>query len=178
MSARLGDFMQTASGRVYWPIDPRSEEVDILDIAHALANLCRFGGHTRRFYSVAEHCVLVSQVVPPADALHGLLHDATEAYCVDVPTPVKRHLSGYTDIEHRNWRAICERFKLDPTMPDSVHAADTAVLLAEKDALMPFGVAWGISGSPAAVHVQGLSPLSARAAFMRRWRELAQSTIW
>jgi len=179
VSARLGDFMQTVSGRVYWPIDPRSDEVDIRDIAHALAHQCRYAGHTRRFYSVAEHCVLVSQVVPPADALHGLLHDATEAYCVDVPRPVKRYLAGYAEIEARNWLAICERFGLDATLSASVHTADNSVLLAEKAALMPGGdMPWGIAGKPAAVVVQGLSPLRARAAFLRRWRELAQRPLW
>ena len=61
--SRGGGWLQTWSGRMFWPLDPRDDEVDICDIAHALAHQCRFGGHCRRFYSVAEHCVLLSHAV-------------------------------------------------------------------------------------------------------------------
>ena len=77
---RIGSWLQTYTGKKFYPFDPREEEVDILDIAHALSQLCRFGGHTKEFYSVAEHCVLVSMCCPSEVKLLGLLHDAAEAY--------------------------------------------------------------------------------------------------
>lgn len=89
---RRGDWMMTYSGRAFWPLDPRADEIDPLDIAHALSMLCRYGGHVRRFYSVAEHCVLMSHAVAPEHALWALLHDATEAYMVDLPRPINRIL--------------------------------------------------------------------------------------
>ena len=137
MSERIGGWMQTVSGKRYWPVDPRAEEVDIGDIAHALGMMCRFGGHTRRFYSVAEHCVLVSGLVSQKNALCGLLHDATEAYCVDVPRPLKRSLPEYKAAEIKNWLVIAERFGLPSQMPVEVKHADEAILHVEQAALMP-----------------------------------------
>src|SRR5262245_47792896 len=96
---RLGDWMQTVGGTQFWPLDPRPHEFDINHIAHALGNMCRFNGHCRRFYSVAEHCVLVSRACSAANALWGLLHDMSEAYIADVIRPVKPHLSNYKSIE-------------------------------------------------------------------------------
>src|SRR5271165_7548492 len=88
---RKGDWIQTYTGRVMYPLDPRPEEINIIDIAHALSNLCRFTGHVRTFYSVAEHSVRVSQHCDPKDALWGLLHDASEAYLADMSRPMKRY---------------------------------------------------------------------------------------
>ena len=90
MAARKGDWIQTFTGRAFYVLDPRPEDVDIEDIAHALSMQCRFAGHCREFYSVAQHSVTASWLVPPEDALWGLLHDAAEAYVVDLPRPIKR----------------------------------------------------------------------------------------
>lgn len=172
---RRGAWMQTASGKAYWPLDPRPEEIDIEDIAHALAHQCRYGGHCRRFYSVAEHSVHVSYLVPPEHALAGLLHDATEAYLVDVPRPVKPYLVGYHDIEEMNYRALAKRFKLPEKLPEPVKHADNWILIAERDALMaapPFD--WGITGSPPPVKIFGYSSLSARRLFLNRFKELTR----
>src|SRR5690606_5290032 len=82
---RLGDWMQTFTGRAVYPLDLRPDDIDIQDIAHALSMQCRYAGHTRQFYSVAEHSVHVARwcrQYGPAAALEGLLHDATEAYLV------------------------------------------------------------------------------------------------
>lgn len=89
---RKGDWIQTYSGRRFWPLDPRPGEVDILDISHALANTCRFTGHCKQFYSVAQHSVLASRIVNPEAALAALLHDAAEAYMGDIARPWKRFL--------------------------------------------------------------------------------------
>lgn len=172
---RTGDWMLTASGRQFWPLDPRPSEILIGDIAASLAKQCRYAGHTSTHYSVAEHSVLVSQVVPHEHALQALLHDATEAYCVDVPRPVKRALGAvYAEIEDRIWRAIAERFHVSVEMHPCVKAADDAVLLAERAALMPEGgPAWSVPGTAANVTIEALEWQSAQYLFLRRFRELA-----
>jgi hypothetical protein len=86
---QAGPYIQTVSGRRFNPFEPDREQIDISDIATALANQCRFGGHTRTFYSVAQHSCLISDLVRErgggaADALSALLHDASEAYLVDL----------------------------------------------------------------------------------------------
>lgn len=170
---RIGDWMQTYRGGQFWPLDPRPEEVFLEDIAHALAHICRFGAHCRRFYSVAEHSVIVSLVVPPEDALCALLHDAAEAYVADVPRPLKKSLTGYREIENRVWLAVAEKFGLAAELPVSVKAADNAVLLAEAAQVMaPAPAPWLIPGDPAAVSVNGHSPAVAKELFLNRFAEL------
>ena len=114
MADRKGDWMQTYTGRQFWPLDPRPEEVVIEDIARALSMQCRFAGHCAKFYSVADHSVRVSMLADENStlALAGLLHDAAEAYVVDVPRPLKRFLPGYKEIEREVARAIEKRFGL------------------------------------------------------------------
>lgn len=136
MTQRHGDWMQTFTGVQYWPVDPRPDDVCIEDIAHALSNICRYAGHCKSFYSVAEHSVYVSLIVPPEHALTALLHDATEAYIVDVPRPLKRFLTNYKDIEQANWVAIADHFSLPHDIPQCVKDADNAVLYAEKEYVM------------------------------------------
>lgn len=133
---RTGDWMQTASGREFWPLDPRPEEVYIGDIAHALSNLCRYAGHTRAFYSVAQHSVLVARNLPDELRLWGLLHDAPEAYVVDIPRPLKPFLTGYATIEARVMGCIQKRFGLSDPMPKEVKRVDAAILGDEAVALM------------------------------------------
>lgn len=172
---RKGDWMQTASGKMFWPLDPRPNEVHIEDIAHALGNMCRYGGMCDYHYSVAQHSVYVSYEVPPEHALVGLLHDATEAYCVDVPRPIKRYLAGYNAIETRLWECVAERFGLPREMPECIHLADNAVLLAEKAQIMrPSPAPWSVPGEPARIRISQWSPGQARDAFLRRFQELTR----
>ncbi len=133
------DWIMTASGRAFWPLDPRPEDVSIEDIAHALANICRFTGATREFYSVAQHSMLVASMVPPEDALWGLLHDASEAYLCDIARPLKVQpaFAPYREAEARLMAVICERFGLSPTEPESVRIADRQMLRTEQRDLMP-----------------------------------------
>lgn len=174
-SGRVGNWMQTFTGRQFWPLDPRADEVFIVDIAHALAATCRFGGHCERFYSVAEHSVLASLIVPPEDALAALLHDATEAYVLDVPRPLKPFLSGYKEIEQGVWRAIAMRFGLPLTLPASVKLADNALLLAEAEQNMKDHPApWCVPGEPAPVVLECLDPMRAKLRFLARFADLIQ----
>ena len=127
----------TRSGRIFRFDAPTPAMVNIFDIAHALSYICRFTGHVNAFYSVAQHSVMVSFIVPPADALAGLLHDATEAYLGDVSRPLKQLLPQYQALETLAHQAIFEHFGLDPVLPASVHHADQIMLVTEKRDLMP-----------------------------------------
>lgn len=170
---RVGDWMQTASGRQFWPLDPRADEIHIEDVAHSLAHLCRYNGHCAFLYTVAQHSVYVSHQVPAEHALTGLLHDATEAYCADVPRPLKRNLAGYVEIEDGVWKAVAARFGLPTDLPACVHEADNAVLLAEKDQIMlPSSRPWEVPGVAARIRIRQWTPEQARDAFLRRFHEL------
>lgn len=143
---RKGDWIETFTGRKYYPLDPRPEDVDIRDIAHALALKCRFGGHCRCFYSVAQHSVYVGGQVGRKDALWGLLHDAAEAYLADICTPVKvmAEMSEFRAMEKRNQAVICQALGLAEKEPDSVRGEDKIMLLTEARSLLPSqGDSWG-----------------------------------
>lgn len=170
---RKGDWIQTYSGRQFWPMDPRPEDIDIVDIAHALSMLCRFGGHCKRFYSVAEHCVLLSDVADDADALYALLHDASEAYLVDVPRPIKRMLPGYAEAEDVIMAAICDHYGLLRVMPPDVKRLDRAILMDERLQNMEHApVRWTTDGKPIGVTLQFWSPDKAKAAFLEAFARL------
>jgi len=170
---RVGDWLQTFTGRCFWPLDPRPEEICIEDIAHSLSLRCRYGGHVTRFYSVAEHSVLVSLRVPRQFALWGLLHDAAEAYTADVPRPLKRNLPDWKPIEARIMAMVCARFGLPPEEPDAVNAVDLAITGDERVALMlPCARDWGPLPPPLGVEVCGMGPRRAEKAFLRRFAEL------
>lgn len=173
---RVGDWMQTYTGKAFYPLDPRPEDIDIVDIAHALSQLCRFGGHCNRFYSVAEHSVLVSHSVPPQYALEALLHDATEAYVVDVPRPLKAALSRvYANIEEGIWRVLAIKWDLPKIRSLAVKNADNAVLLAEKAELLdepPLPWLWAEGMVAAPVKIRGLAPAAACELFLFRFTEL------
>jgi len=127
----IAPWIQTFTGRRFWLDNPRPEDVDIIDIAHALSNENRFAGHTIRAYSVAEHSVRVAALLPVELKLWGLLHDAAEAYVKDIPKPLKAMLPEYRAIEERIQRAVCVRFGLQWLMPAEVEEADAIMLRVE-----------------------------------------------
>lgn len=173
-----GDWMQTYTGKRFYPMDPQPDEIDPEDIAHALSLLCRYGGHLDRFYSVAEHCVLMSEWMEnegmKRHALTALLHDATEAYVVDVPRPLKRYLPDYRAIEQSVWNAICLKFRVAGDLPGVVKEADTRILLTERDALMSRTVfSWSMDGwEPLDVQITGWEPAEAERRYLVRLAEL------
>ena len=134
---RRAAFITTHSGKSFYPFDPTPAALDLGDIAHALAQKCRWNAHTSRFYSVAQHSVLVSRyTIAPADRLWGLLHDAREAYLPDVPSPIKRFCPELVEAENRILHAVAVAFYLPPMIPATVHAADMVVRSAEARDLM------------------------------------------
>jgi len=144
----------------------------IEDVAHALAHQCRFGGHSRTHYSVAQHSVIVSAIVPPEMAMQGLMHDAAEAYVVDVPRPLKRVLDGYAAIEHRVHVAIAKRFGFDPAIPSAVCRADEVALATEARDLMHGSAGWALREHPLAERIDPWSASVACAAFLARFWEI------
>ena len=133
---RLGAWFQTFSGRQFWPMDPRPGDFDIRDIAHGLANICRFGGHPREFYSVAQHSLFVSYECPAADRLHGLMHDAPEAYIGDMVQPFKLFMPAFKRAERKIWAAMCDQFGMAVEIPPSVKQADLVALMTERRDLL------------------------------------------
>jgi len=141
-----GEWMQTFSGVKFHFGDPRPEDVRIEDIAHALSMICRFGGHVRSRYSVAEHSVRVAECVAelggtPDEVFWGLMHDAAEAYVGDVVWPLKRapELASYAILERRVELAVCKAFRMSYDMPAIVKHADLVMLATEKRDLMRGG---------------------------------------
>ena len=126
-------YFRTYSGKHVHPLAPQPDEIDIRDVARSLSRQCRFLGHLDCHYSVAQHSVLVSELVPAPDALWGLLHDASEAYLCDLPSPIKRdpEMIVYRIAEYRLMTCIAHKFGMQHQMPDSVTVADKIALATE-----------------------------------------------
>jgi hypothetical protein len=166
-------FIQTYTGRKFYPLDPRKEDVDIQDIAHALSLITRFTGHTRSFYSVAQHSVLVSWMVQPMYALQGLLHDASEAYLADLASPVKiqEEMAPYRAAEQKLQKVIFEAFGVHPSIFPEVHSVDKKMLMTEARDMMN-DPEWAFNPYPF-----GITPWTARQAkrmFLREFRRLTE----
>lgn len=169
------DWIQTYSHRQFRPLDPDPAAIDVADIAHSLALQCRFNGHCRTFYSVADHSIRVSRAVPPDHALWGLLHDATEAYLSDMPRPIKVQMPIYRAAEDRLMQVIAARFGLPWPMPAPVHHADNVLLVTEQRDLMgPPPASWGLVAEPLAERIVPLSPQESERAFLARFDELTR----
>lgn len=174
-------YIETHSGIPFEPLAPRVEDIRIEDIAHALSQQCRFSGHTRVFYSVAEHCVRVSRCLDARGyarsvVLWGLLHDASEAYLVDIPKPLKEAdtFAGYRKAETAMMETVCRAFDLHMEEPRGVRIADAVLLATEARDLMPFRPEhWGaLKEAPLPERITPWSPAEAERCFLLRFTSL------
>lgn len=171
-----GATIITRSGRYFDFENPSPDSIVLEDIAWGLSNICRFGGHTRRFYSVAQHSVLVSYNVPPHLRLVGLLHDAAEAYVGDVVGPLKQLLPDYKRIELRVETAIATRFRFTLPLAPEVKAADLRLLRTEqRDLTSGAGDVWKSCDAyePLEHAIEPMPPEFAYAWFLQRYNEIA-----
>lgn len=130
----------TFTGIYIDPCNPDPSRLSIIDIAHALSNSCRYGGHCPKFYSVAEHSVLVHNLMEkerfPKPALFaGLMHDAEEAYLMDMPTPIKRQFQNYVDAGVNLRKVIWEHYGIDWNLYKSVEPHDQEAYQQERQRL-------------------------------------------
>lgn len=172
-----GDYIHTYSGKKFYAMDPTPDDIDITDIAHALSHLCRFGGHTPTFYSVAEHSILVSELVPVKDRMWGLLHDASEAYLCDIPRPFKQYLNNYKEIEENIQRVIAVKFKLDWPIPPAVHFIDRNIVAAEAKQLWTTNPEWANESHWVPLNIPelyGFKPSVAKHNFLQAYLNLVE----
>lgn len=153
-------FIQTLSGKQFDYLSATIDDIDIEDIAVALSNICRFSGHLPEFYSVAQHSVLCSQLVSPEFAFEALMHDAAEAYCQDIPAPLKALLPDYREIEKRTDQLIRFKFGLPLEEASVVKYADLTMLATERrDLDIDDSIPWVIlEGIPPDRFIRNLPP--------------------
>jgi hypothetical protein len=158
---------------------PNSSDFTIEDIAHGLANICRYSGQCRNFYSVAEHSILVSDTAKGFE-FEGLMHDAAEAFLGDITRPLKQMLPEFKRIEADVERAILDRFGIKGPIPPQVKQADLRVLAAEQNQIMPEGTDGWVRGQkvePAPIVVRHLPPNEARRLFLDRFELLRPAYV-
>lgn len=179
--SQRGPSIQVASGQRFYVLDPRPEEVCISDIASALSKICRYTGHVRTFYSVAQHSVMCSHLVEPDDALAALLHDAAEAYIGDISRPLKHALHQLAPgilqgIEERIQDAVAERFGTGPLHSRSIKDADNLALATEcRDLMATPTKRWPGLPAPLRQTINPTTPAVAEHLFLRRFKELTDA---
>jgi hypothetical protein len=140
-TVKEGVWIETYTGKYVNPTDLKIEDINIIDIAHSLSLICRYNGHCSRFYSVAEHSILVMEYVKKrssnkVDLLGALLHDASEAYFSDVTRPVKIYLTEVKILERKIEKVIIEKFHLEDMNYALIKDADNSILSLEASNLM------------------------------------------
>ncbi len=151
---RPGGWYETFTGKRFFVLDPRPEDVCIKDIAHSLSQVVRYRGHALRFYTVAEHSVHVAREVRKrggcyTEILRGLLHDAAEAYTGDVPSPIKSSIPALRKSDAAIERVIMEKYGVMVKFPPWIKAIDTNIIVDERRAIMcPSGNVWATDHLP------------------------------
>jgi len=169
-------WIQTYTGKQFFPLAPKIDQICIEDIAQSLGKICRFNGHTLKFYSVAEHSIYVSHYASEKNSLWGLLHDAAEAYLGDIVRPLKPFLNGYKEIEKNLSKCIAKKFNLEWPMPEEIKQIDIAILHDESIQVMgKKPQAWSqLSLSPLGVRIIGFDYSDATRIFLERYQELVK----
>jgi hypothetical protein len=170
----VGPTIMLQSGAWFDFCAPASSDFTIEDIAHGLANICRYSGQCSNFYSVAEHSILVSETAAGFE-FEALMHDAAEAFLGDITRPLKQMLPEYKRIEADVEHAILDRFGVTGPLPPQVKRADLRVLAAEQKQIMPKGTDGWVRGQkvdPAPIVVRHLPPEEAKRVFLERFELL------
>jgi len=173
MVERIGGWIQTYTGGKIYPLDARADEIDISDIAHSLSMQCRYNGHCETFYSVAEHCVLLSRLVDPENAFAALMHDASEAYLTDIPRPIKPGLLNYKEIENKLMNVIALKYGFTWPPPLQVTEYDMRILNDEREQNMWKSIhEWDDYGEKLGVELKFWSPEKAEQKFINAFIKL------
>ena len=157
------------SGKLFYVLDPKVEDIELEDIAQSLSRTCRYNGHIEApFYSVAQHCVLASMFVngDAKMAKTALFHDATEAYIGDIVKPLKVLLPQIKEIEENLWKAISTKFDLNLEIPEEVHLVDRKLLSTEKRDFLPSSSYWGDLPEPFGFKIFPQGPKDSYNSFM------------
>lgn len=176
----VGATCITMTGLYFDFIDPQPDMIDVRDIAWGLSNSCRFGGQCLEFYSVAQHSVIVSEMVPPEDAFAGLMHDAAEAYIGDMVGPLKQLCPDFKAIEKRVEAAIAAKFGLPDPLPPTIKHADLRALRTEqRDLTSGAGANWnGLDDyAPLPERIKAWGPQQSAAIFLARFYHLARIAV-
>jgi len=174
---RAAEFIETYTARAFYPLNPDPAAVDIIHIAHALSNQCRYGGAVDVFYSTAQHCCLLADYTAKVlrgtslDCLQILIHDAPEAYLVDVPRPVKQYMPEYRKWDHdimdviREWLSISEI-----AIPPYQDEIDSRIIIDERASLKAYsGLDWGCNLEALCVEIVPWVPRYAEQQFLMRY---------
>lgn len=167
-------WMQCYSGTMFHMLDPKPEEMLLIDIAHGLSNICRYNGQCKSFYSVAEHSVWVSHVVPYSLRKAALLHDMSEAWIGDMTRSLKHSMRKYLRVEEKIMMCGAQKFGFDWPLHPLVKEADNTVLANE----VPYCVGtqtrkWYLPNPPSPyVNIEFWTPEKARARFLERFWEI------
>lgn len=175
---KAAEFIETYTGRMFKPLYPDPRAVSVIDIAHALANQCRYSGHTIWHYSVAHHSCLLAQYTeqvlkrPAIECLQILMHDAPEAYLVDIPRPVKQYMPEFRKWDHgindavREWLGVAHL-----PIPDYQDELDSRIISDERAQLMSdSGNDWGHAARhPLDIIISRWSPEHAEQQFLFRY---------
>lgn len=170
---RITDSVILLGSGHYFDFDnPEGSIFTIHDIARSLSNLCRFTGHVKHYYSISQHCVMMSRVVPSEHALAALLHDATEAFINDLSRPLKRRCPDYRMIEERIEPAVMDRFGVPYPFHPCVLEADMRMQMTEQRQLMANHDDWGYPSSmqPYDIYLGSWMPDEAMGRFLSRYR--------
>ena len=166
-------WIETYTQKKFDILNFSKDDISLLDIAHSLALQCRYNGHCRKFYSVAEHSCLIADhafnIHGKQTALYALLHDASEAYVCDLPRPIKPQLKEYYVIEHRIQEAIEEKYigKIPPEVRACIKNLDQRILLDEKALLMGKNLDWHLPGQPLNVEIKNWDWRKAEMEFLK-----------